>query len=65
MSIPRDYRAAGSSVMPPSNGGGNVASGLSGSLSGSVSASLGTGRDSLVLLAALVVGVIALSYWVR
>lgn len=62
MALPRGYRSAGSSVMPPNNGG-NTASGLS--ASASVSAALGTGRDSLILLAALVVGVIALSYWVR
>lgn len=45
----------GTSVTP-ANGSG---------LSASANVSLGGGRDSLVLLAALVIAVIALSYWTR
>ncbi len=60
MGLPRDYRVADSA---PYQSGENMSPGISGSVA--LSGALGTGRDSLILLAALVVGVIALSYWAR
>ncbi len=51
------------SVQPTGTSVDSPYSGIGGGVSASFQ--VGTGRDSLVLLAAIVVGIIALSWWAR